>query len=86
MRVVAEALLQVGNEEFQWVGCDPSSNAGNSFSVQVGPDRLSIMTQVVGDGRNRLSPFFQCVYFHVFSLCEHEEWVPSVGWRKHHQP
>ena len=38
------------------------------------------MAEVVGDGRGRPSPFFQCVYFHGFSLCEHGEWVPSVGW------
>src|SRR5581483_4527318 len=48
--------------------------------VDVGPDRLSIPTEVPGDRRDRPAPLLECMCFHVFPMCEHAERVLPSSW------
>ena len=44
-----------------------------AIAIQIRPDRLTVKTSVTGNRRQRPPLFLQCVNFHVFFLCDHQE-------------
>jgi hypothetical protein len=76
VRVVGEAGHEVVDERCQWVRPRSRSHTGLPPPSEIGTDRLSIVTLMAGDRRDRPAPLEQCMCFHVFPMCEHAERVP----------
>ena len=57
MRVLAQALTEVGHELLERIGLAPFALAGDSGAVQMVADRCPIPVQMTGDGRDRPALF-----------------------------
>lgn len=77
VRIIGEPRRKVGRKRCQWVGLRGHPAAGLPFPGQVGRHSLMVTANMAGDRRDRPPASCQCMYLHVFSLCEHRAGAPS---------
>jgi hypothetical protein len=81
MRIINEPGRQIPDERGQRVRAAAGPPPRHPLPGQVGTNGLRVSAQVTGDRRDRPPPLPQSMYFHVFSLCEHELGAPLIDGR-----
>ena len=71
MRVIDEPLRRVGQERPERIRCATGPLASDPVAGQLGPDGLAVMSQVLGDRRDRPTLSAERMSVHIVLPCEH---------------
>ena len=78
MRVLPQALAAVVHERGEPVRSGRSTCARRASAVQVGGDRLAVVSEMPGDRGDRPAPLAERVSVHIILLCEHGTGLPLM--------
>jgi len=78
MRSLNQSLPAIVNERCEHVVTRRRPHTGTAFTVQIGTDRLAVMTQMAGDRSDRPASLTERVRVYIILLCEHGIGLPLV--------